>query len=96
MTEQTILPNLLIDTKKALSAAEDICDVAKEKLRALVCDQGHVSNDLMERYQTEAHGFAWIATYVESLRQMQNWAKKLESDGKFLQVENLFHQIAFG
>ena len=96
MTEQTILPNLLIDTKKALSAAEDICDVAKEKLRALVCDQGRVSNDLMERYQTEAHGFAWIATYVESLRQMQNWAKKLESDGKFLHVEKLIHQIAFG
>jgi len=39
---------------------------------------------------------SWLATYVESLRQMQNWAERLQADGKFGEIEQLIHQIAFG
>jgi (2S)-methylsuccinyl-CoA dehydrogenase len=55
-----------------------------------------VSADLIEQNQTAAHGLAWLATYAQSLRQMQKWAEALESNGKFGEIEQLIHQIAFG
>ena len=61
-----------------------------------VSDNGKISNDLIEKHQTATHGFAWVATYIESLRQMQKWAEQLELEGKFGEVEQLIHQIAFG
>jgi hypothetical protein len=39
-----------------------------------------VSRALLEANQTATHGLAWLATYVESLRQMQAWAKRLTGD----------------
>ncbi|MEM9579091.1 MAG: acyl-CoA dehydrogenase family protein, partial [Pseudomonadota bacterium] len=39
---------------------------------------------------------AWLATYVESLVQMQEWAERMEADGTFGEIEQLIHQIAFG
>jgi (2S)-methylsuccinyl-CoA dehydrogenase len=57
---------------------------------------GRVSGALLEENQTAAHGLAWLATYVESLRQMQAWAERLHGEGKFGEVEQLIHQIAFG
>ena len=50
----------------------------------------------MEENQTAAHGLAWLATYVESLRQMQKWAEGLKANGQFGTMEQLIHQIAFG
>ncbi|MEM1303156.1 MAG: acyl-CoA dehydrogenase family protein, partial [Pseudomonadota bacterium] len=57
---------------------------------------GRVSTGLVDANQTAAHGLAWLATYNESLRQMQAWAEKLDGEGKFGDVEQLIHQIAFG
>ena len=91
------MPNLLSLTKKALSAAEELCAIAKEKLRVKVSDQRQeFLMTLIEKHQTATHGFAWVATYIESLRQMQKWAEKLELEAKFGEVEQLIHQIAFG
>ena len=47
MAHKVILPNLLSLTNKALSAAEALCAIAKEKLRIKVSDQGKVSNYLI-------------------------------------------------
>jgi (2S)-methylsuccinyl-CoA dehydrogenase len=96
MAQKVILPNLLTITKEALSAAEALCDNAKEKLRVKVSENGRISNDLIEKHQTATHGFAWVATYIESLRQMQKWAEQLDLEGKFGEIEQLIQQIAFG
>jgi (2S)-methylsuccinyl-CoA dehydrogenase len=96
MAEKILLSNLLFITKGALTAAEALCEIAKEKLRVRVSYNGKISNKLIEKYQTATHGFAWVATYVESLRQMQKWAEKLELEGKFGEAEQLIHQMAFG
>ena len=37
---------------------------------------------LEEKNQHLIHGFAWIATYVESLRQINKWANKLIFNNK--------------
>ncbi|MEM7683783.1 MAG: acyl-CoA dehydrogenase family protein, partial [Pseudomonadota bacterium] len=38
----------------------------------------------------------WMATYVESLRQLQGWASRLMEDGEFGETEHLILQIGFG
>jgi len=90
------LPNLLTLTAEAIAPVEAIYDTARIKLRDLVTKDGRISNALVEANQTASHGFAWLATYVEALSQMQKWAEKLDAEGKFGEVEQLIHQIAFG
>ena len=96
MTTTVILPDLLTLTAQAVPAAEEVCGIAKDKLLNLVSANGKVINALVDDHQTAAHGFAWVATYVESLRQMQRWAEALTASQQFSEVEQLIHQIAFG
>ena len=96
MTETPVLNNLLDLTKAAVAPAEALLARAKDVVRAQVSTDGKVDAGLLETEQTAAHGLAWIATYVESLRQMQGWAERLDADGKFGEIEQLIHQIAFG
>ena len=95
-TQPTLLPDLLTLTGAAIAPAEAVLDKAKIAIRDRVSEDGRVSGRLIEANQTAAHGLAWLATYVESLRQMQKWAERLSADGKFGEVEQLIHQIAFG
>ncbi|WP_188078248.1 acyl-CoA dehydrogenase family protein [Aquicoccus porphyridii] len=95
MRDTVILPDLLDLTGAAIAPAEAMLDKATEALREMVTDEGRVSATLIEAHQGAAHGLAWLATYVESLRQMQKWAERVRDAGKFGEVEQLIHQIAF-
>ena len=94
--QQIILPDLLGLTRACLEPLDDILSRAKSVVRALTEENGRISSSLIERNQTAAHGLAWLATYVEALRQMQKWADVLEAKGRFGEAEQLIHQIAFG
>ncbi|WP_439109196.1 acyl-CoA dehydrogenase family protein [Lentibacter sp.] len=96
MAQNTLLPDLLGLTTKAVPPVETLLDIATSRVRDTVSADGRVSAGLLEAHQTAAHGLAWLATYVESLRQMQKWAEGLEAKGQFGQMEQLIHQIAFG
>ncbi len=98
MTMQTtpVLADLLTVTAAALPAVQDVTARAKDAVRAMVEEDGRVSGRLIEEHQTAAHGFAWLATYAQALQQMQGWASKLDAAGRFGEVEQLIHQIAFG
>ncbi len=91
-----VLPDLLALTAAAVAPAEALLARALDVVRAQVTADGRVSARLIEENQTAAHGLAWLATYVESLRQMQGWAARLQSEGDFNEVEQLLLQIAFG
>ncbi|GLQ25344.1 (2S)-methylsuccinyl-CoA dehydrogenase [Sulfitobacter pacificus] len=93
--------NILLNDLLGLSAAavptvEALLEKAKTSVRALVSKDGRVSAGLIEAHQTAAHGLAWLATYAQALRQMHEWADALNKDGKFGEIEQLIHQIAFG
>ena len=95
--DTTILPDLLTLTAAAIAPAEALLDKAQASVRAMVLEGGEkITTPAVEKHQTATHGLAWLATYVESLRQMQKWADKLTADGKFGEMEQLIHQIAFG
>jgi (2S)-methylsuccinyl-CoA dehydrogenase len=91
-----ILPDLMTLTAEAIAPVETVFEAALAAVRAMVMENGRVSGTLVEQNQTAAHGLAWLATYVESLRQMQHWAGQLNDEGNFGEVEQLLLQIAFG
>jgi len=91
-----ILPDLLALTGAAVAPIEALFETARENLRVMVSDGGRISGALIEANQTAAHGLSWLATYTEALRQMQAWAVRLQEQGKFTEIEQLIHQIAFG
>ncbi|WP_417743436.1 acyl-CoA dehydrogenase family protein [Salipiger sp.] len=94
--QSILLDDLTGLTKAAIAPAEAVFEAARASVRAMVEEDGRVSGRLIEENQFAAHGLAWLATYVESLRQMQYWADKLTAEGSFGEVEQLIHQIAFG
>ncbi|SEP82149.1 acyl-CoA dehydrogenase family protein [Thalassovita taeanensis] len=96
MATPTLLPDLLTLTAASIAPVEQVLATATESLRGLVTADGRVSAGLIEANQTAAHGLSWLATYTEALRQMQKWAERLSTDGKFGEIEQLIHQIAFG
>jgi len=96
MAQAAILDDLLALTGAAVAPVETVLERAKSSVADLVTVDGRVSGAAIEANQTAAHGLAWLATYVESLRQMQNWASRLAEQGQFGEVEQLIHQIAFG
>jgi len=96
MANVVVLDDLLTLTDAAIAPAQSILDKALAHMREKVGVDGRVSGGAVEANQYAAHGLAWLATYVEALRQMQNWAKGLTENGKFGEVEQLIQQIAFG
>ena len=96
MTASPLLANLLALTTEALPEVEALFTQARENLREMVTVAGKVSSQALEEHQYSAHALAWLATYTESLRQMQAWATRLDAAGQFSEMEALLLQIAFG
>ena len=95
MADPTI-DNLLTLTGDAVDAAAGVLEKAANSVKRMLDSEGLPLPFALETHQCAAHGLAWMAVYVESLRQMQNWADRLSENGKFGEVEGLVHQIAFG
>jgi (2S)-methylsuccinyl-CoA dehydrogenase len=91
-----LLPELLTLTEAAARALEGLLGTARDAVRARVSVGGRPDAARLEAEQAATHGLAWLATYVEALRQMQGWAERLEADGAFGPMERAIHQIAFG
>ncbi len=91
---------LLADLQSLVAAAlpplEALLERATESVRARVGAEGKVGAALLEREQRAVHGLAWLATYVESVRQMQAWAGRLTDTGGFGEIEALILQIGVG
>lgn len=91
-----ILPDLMVLTTAVMPKMTALYERARAALRAEFLVDGKISSAKIEANQTAAHSLAWLATYVEALRQMQAWAEKLTETGTFGEMEQLIHQIAFG
>ncbi len=91
-----ILPDLLDLTEAALPSVEALLAEAKTGLKTRVTRDGRVSGAALEEHQFAAHALSWLATYVESLRQMRGWAGRLSETGALGEMEALILQIGFG
>ncbi|HVJ33678.1 MAG TPA: acyl-CoA dehydrogenase family protein [Terriglobia bacterium] len=90
------MDDLLSRCRAGLAAAEALLDTARLRVSAEVSRNGRIDAAAFDAAQFAAHGFAWIATYVEALRQMLAWAERLEASGRLRETEQLMLQIAFG
>ena len=91
-----ILSDLLASAGRAVEAADALLEKAKDAVSEKVMTDGRVDSKKLELEQTAAHGLSWMATYVESLRQMHKWGEKLSGEGTFGEFEQLILQCAFG
>ncbi|MEM9011511.1 MAG: acyl-CoA dehydrogenase family protein [Pseudomonadota bacterium] len=87
---------LLSEVAEAVAAAEATLDAATRTLAGRVSAGARVSGRALRADQYAAHALAWLATYVESLRQMHDWATRLDGEDRLGEVEALLLQIAAG
>jgi len=77
----------------AAEAATALRQRAIEGVAAKVTSGGKIDQEALEREQHAAHGLAWLATYVGALTELANYAKRLEGEGRFGEMERLLAQI---
>jgi len=88
--------NSLLDlTGRAVESLDLLLDTAARHVRERVTVDGRISSSAMEADQRATHGLAWMATYVESLRQMHGYAARLTEAGTFGELEELLVRLAF-
>ena len=87
---------LLAQTGLAVHAAETFLAAARARLAARLAPAGKVEPACFDAEQLAAHALAWIASYVEALRQLRNWAMRLDEGARFGEIEALILQIVCG
>jgi (2S)-methylsuccinyl-CoA dehydrogenase len=87
---------LLTSTGGALAAAEIFLNAARAQLIGRVAPGGVVDPERFTAEQLAGHSFAWMASYVEALRQIRNWALRLDESGLFGEIEASIIEIAYG
>ncbi|MDR3498027.1 MAG: acyl-CoA dehydrogenase family protein [Parvibaculum sp.] len=95
-SESLVLSDLLPLAGKAIEAADALLARAKAAVAQKTSKDGRVAAALVEREQFAAHGLAWVATYVEALRQLHVYATRMTGEGRFGEIEALMVQVAFG
>src|SRR5215813_12265989 len=73
---------LFAATERALAAAESLLSVGRARLIASVAPSGVVEPERFTTEQFAGHALAWMASYVEALRQIRNWAVQLAERGE--------------
>ena len=91
-TTERLIP--LLDA--AAESAEKLGSVTIEAVKGKLAPNGKIDNAALEREQHVAHGLAWVATYVEGIRQMADYANRASGEGRFGELEGLLTQIVVG
>jgi (2S)-methylsuccinyl-CoA dehydrogenase len=75
---------------EAVAGADRVLAAATAGVRIKIQEAGGI-----DEAQHAAHGLAWLATTVEGLRQMHDWASRLNGEGRFGEFEQLLLVAAF-
>src|SRR5690349_2814012 len=79
--------------EEATAAAEALLADATIEVRARVTVDGRTSGRLLDREQRAAHGLAWLATYVQALRQLAAYTARARDAGRPGDTEELIVRI---
>jgi len=74
-------PRLVALAREATQAADALLAEATAAVRQRVTVDGCVVDGLLDREQRATHGLAWLATYVESVRQLAAYAERMHARG---------------
>ena len=87
----------LVDSaRQAHFAVQGLLDRALNAMRDRVSDNGKLSSDKIEAEQHAVHGAAWLATYVEAIKEMAGYSERMRSEGRFGETEQLLTRIGLG
>jgi len=82
--------------QKASASLDALLAEATAKVRTQVTVEGRVVGRLFDREQRATHGLAWLATYVEAVRQLASYAGRLTGEGTLGELEELLIRIGLG
>ena len=82
--------------RDAVAAMDALLGDAIAKVRGRVTVEGHVVGRLLDREQRAAHGLAWLATYVEAVRQLGAYAERMAGMGMLGEIEKHIVHIGLG
>jgi (2S)-methylsuccinyl-CoA dehydrogenase len=82
--------------RHAQAAVETLLARAVATVRPSVGREGRLDAGLLEAEQHAVHGLAWLATYVEAVRQLVAYAERMKADARFGETEELLTRIGLG
>src|ERR1700688_3364409 len=89
-------PDLTTLAARAVQAAEGVLQDATRAVRARVAPADKPVDRLLDREQRATHALAWLATYVEAVRQLCAYAERTHEAGRLGELEQLIVEIGLG
>jgi (2S)-methylsuccinyl-CoA dehydrogenase len=89
-------PKLVALAREATHAVDALLADATAAVRKRVTVDNHMVDELLDREQRATHGLAWLATYVESVRQLAAYAERIHAGGGLGETEELLVEIGIG
>ncbi len=87
----------LVDlSREATLALDALLADAVLKVRERVVVEGHPVAKLFDREQRATHGLAWLATYVEAVRQLAAYTERMAASGLLGELEDHLVRIGVG
>ncbi len=83
-------------SREATVALDALLADAVIKVRERVVVEGHPVSKMFDREQRATHGLAWLATYVEAVRQLASYTQRMVGDGTFGELEEHLVRIGLG
>ena len=80
----------------AVGAVEALFAEARRAVADRVTIEGRTVARVFDREQRATHGLAWLATYMEAVRQLSAYAQRLSDSGSFGETEDLIVRIGAG
>jgi (2S)-methylsuccinyl-CoA dehydrogenase len=89
-------PELIALAREAALAAEAVLRDATAAVRERVCMGPRIVQRLFDREQRATHGLAWLATYVEAIRQTLAHAERMQAGGALGETEEILVRLGLG
>src|ERR1700688_63973 len=86
-------PELTSLTGEVVRAAEGVLQDATRAVRSRVAKDNQTLDRLLDREQRATHALAWLATYVEAVRQLGAYAGRMQEAGRLGGLERLIVEI---
>ena len=87
---------LIALTREATLVTERLLADAVRAVRERVSVEAHTVGRIFDREQRATHGLAWLATYVEAIRQLSAYTERMHAAGGLGEIEELIVQIGVG
>ena len=88
--------DLVAMSQGAVAAAEALQADALAQVRERVSVAGNLVGRMLDREQRAAHGLAWLATYVQAIRQLAAYAERMQRDGRLRELDELIVRVGLG